>query len=193
MTQEKSTPGRLVSLSLAVPGWQGNLIPEAVEKVARGVALEQERLRGSRFLVVLRRYELDYDGVTEWIEFVSGYADVESAVARAQIVGAQRLVEMGRRLDSERKWKHAVPKAMPWPKVAPVWEGKRLPVFVDRLWDGVGWNAAEVAVAIIPTNPDNPINLGVVEAIDLMWETASWFMDVADEQGGQAQERDTTI
>lgn len=46
---------KLVPLALAVPGWQGSLIPEAVEKVARGVALEQQRLRGSRFLVVLRR------------------------------------------------------------------------------------------------------------------------------------------
>lgn len=182
MSGSGRTPDKLVSLSLAVPGWQGNLIPEAVAKVARGVALEQERLRGSTFLVVLRRYELDYDGITEWIEFVSGYADVESAVASAQIVGAQRLVEIGRRLDPERKWKHAAPKAVRWPKVVPVWEGRRLPVFVDRLWDGVGWSAAEVAVAVIPTEPDNPINLAVVETIDLMWETVSWFEGVAGEQ-----------
>lgn len=184
MSQKESTPSGLMPLSLAVPGWQGSLIPEAVEKVTRGVALEQERLRGSRFLVVLRRYELDYDGITEWIELVGGHPDVEGAVASAQIVGAQRLVEMGRRLDPERKWKHDAPKGMPWPKAAPVWEGRRLPVFVDRLWDGVGWNAAEITVAIIPTNPDSPINLAVVEAIDLMWETVFWFESVVDERGG---------
>lgn len=50
---------RLVSLALAVPGWEGQLTPEAIEKVARGVASEQERQRGSSFLVVLRLYELD--------------------------------------------------------------------------------------------------------------------------------------
>jgi hypothetical protein len=185
MTQDGSIPFGLVSLSQAVPGWKGNLIPEAVEKVARGVALEQERLRGSRFLVVLRRYELDYDGITEWIEIVSGHVDVESAAVAAQIIGAQRLVELGRRIDPKREWKHAArPGFFPWPKTAPTWEGKRLPGFVDRLWDGVGWKALEVSVAIIPTDPDNPINLAVIEAIDLMWETACWFESVVDRHNG---------
>lgn len=180
MNLDKSKPGRLVSLSLAVPGWKGELIPEAVEKVARGVALEQERLRGSRFLVVLRRYELDFEGSFEWIEFVSGHTDLEGAVVSAQIVGAQAMIEMGRRLDPDRKWKHATPKPTRWPKVAPIWEGRRLPVFVDRLVDGTGWNAAEIAVAVIPAEPNNPINLGVIETIDLMWETVRWFQSVAD-------------
>lgn len=183
VTEDWSKHDTRVSLSQAVPGWQGRLTPEAVEKVARGVAIEQERLRGSRFLVVLRRYELDYDGIAEWIEIVSGHTDVETAAAAAQIIGSQRLVEMGRRLDPNREWKHAEPKAMGWPKVATTWEGKRLPCFVDRLWDGVGWNAAEVAVAIIPTEPDNPINLAVIETIDLMWETARWFEQVAEDHG----------
>lgn len=183
MTENRPAPVKLVSLSLAVPGWQGELIPEAVEKVARGVALEQERLHGSRFLVILRRYELDYDGITEWIEIVSGHTDVESAAAAAQLIGAQRLVEVGCGLDPKREWKHAaVPRALPWPKVVPTWEGRHLPGFVDRLWDGVGWKALEISVAILPTDPDNPINLNVIETIDLMWETVAWFESVVDER-----------
>lgn len=182
MTDDWPAHDKRVPLSLAVPGWQGRLIPEAVEKVAQGVAIEQDRLRGSRFLVVLHRYELDYDGIGEWIEIVSGHEDLESATAIAQAVGAERLVEMGRRLDPERKWKHAPPESKrSWPKVAPTWEGKRLPDFSDRLWDGVGWNAAEVAVAIIPTDPGNPINLSVIETIDMMWETVRWFERAVDQ------------
>jgi len=181
MNEDSPASDDLVPLSLALPGWQGRLIRKTVEKVARGIAIEQEHLRGSRFLVVLRRSELNYEGIIEWIEIVSGHADVESAAASAQFVGAQRLVEVGRRLDPERAWKHAAPRAIPWPKVAPVWEGKRLPMFVDRLWDGVGWNAAEVAVAIIPTEPDNPINLAVIDSIDMMWETVLWFTGVVDQ------------
>lgn len=181
MTEDWPAHDKRVPLSLAVPGWKGRLIPEAVEKVAKGIAIEQDRLRGSRFLVVLRRYELDYDGITEWIEIVGGHADMESAAAAAQIAGAQRLVEIGRKLDPKREWKHTPPKAIPsWPKVAPTWEGKRLPGFSDRLWDGIGWNAAEVNVAIIPTDPENPINLTVIEAIDMMWETVHWFTGVVD-------------
>lgn len=179
MTDGRSATDGLVSLSLAVPGWQGRLIPEAVEKVAQGVALEQERLRGSRFLVVLYRYELDYDGISEWIEIVSGHEALESAAATAQITGVQRLAEMRSRLDPEGKWKQAASSTGRWPKVPPVWEGERLPIFNDRLWDGVGWNAAEVAVAIVPTDPDNPINLSLIETVDMMWETVRWFQGAA--------------
>jgi len=183
MTGNRPADDRRISLSRVIPGWEGRYVPETVEKVAQGVAIEQERLRGSRFLVVMRRYELDYDGITEWIEIVSGHTDVEAATVAAQIAGAQRLVETGRKLDPDRKWKHAKPTARPWPKVAPVWEGKRLPGFVDRLWDGVGWNAAEVAVAIIPTDAENPINLAVISAIDHTGEMISWFESVADGAG----------
>lgn len=181
MTDERQMHGKLMPLSLAVPGWEGRLTSEAVEKVAKGVAIEQQRLRGSQFLVVLRRYELDFEGITEWIEIVSGHKDVELAAAKAQTVGAQRLVEMGRRLDPERKWMHSSPKAIPsWPKVAPVWESKRLPGFSDRLWDGLGWNAVEVNVAVLPTEPEIPVNLALIEAIDMMWETVRWFQNVAE-------------
>lgn len=179
MTDDRSATDRLVSLSLAVPGWQGRLIPEAVQKVAQGVALEQERLRGSRFLVVLRRYELEYDGIREWIEIVSGHDSPESASATAQNVGTRRLAEMRGRLDPDYRWKQAASSATRWPKTPPVWHGARLPIFSDHVWDGVGWNAAEVIVAIVPTDPDNPINLSVIETIDMMWETVHWFQSAA--------------
>ena len=186
MTEDWPADDKRVPLSLAVPGWRGRLIPEVVEKVARGVAIEQERLRGSRFLVVLRwyevlsRYELDYDRITEWVEIVSGHGDVESAAATAQIVGAQRLTEMERRLDPKSEWKRSTSKAVRWPRVWPTWEGKQLPGFTGGLLDLVGWNAVEVNVAIIPTEPDSPINLAVINAIEMMDETVMWFEGVVD-------------
>lgn len=176
MTDDRPVRDGLVPLSLVVPGWRGNLIREAVEKIAEGVAIEQNRLRGSRFLVVLRLHELDYTGILERIEIVSGHANVESAVVDAQMVGAQRLVELRPKLDPGQKWKHAPAHQIGnWPKVPPAWDGKRLPRFADRLWDGVGWHALEVIVAIIPTDPDHPINVGVIDAIDMMSETVAWF------------------
>lgn len=181
MIDESPARNGLVSLSLAVPGWRGQLIADAVDKVARGVANEQQRLRGSQFLVVLYRYELDYDGISEWIEIVSGHEALESAVATTQIIGLQRLGEMRGRLDPECQWKRAASSPVRWPSVPPIWEGERLPIFSDRVWDGVGWNAAEVNVAVVPTDPDNPINVSVIETIGMMWETVRWFEHVADE------------
>lgn len=92
-------------------------------------------------------------------------------------------MEIGRRLDPGREWKHAAPKAKPsWPKVAPTWQVKRLPCLSDRLWDGVGWKALEVNVTVIPTDPGYPVNAEVINVIDMTQEMIHWFWDVADKR-----------
>ncbi len=170
----------LAPLSLAVPGWQGRMVPEAVAKIARGVAIEQERLRGGRLLVVVRRHELDHDGITEWIQIVSSHTDVQSAAAVAQHVGTQQLLECVRRRDPKCVWTAQPPSAREWPAEPPCLEGTPLPGFIERRWDGLGWGAVEIAVAIFPTDPDKPINAPLMHAIGLMSETASWFEGVVD-------------
>jgi hypothetical protein len=164
-------------LSEAVPGWEGSLIREAVERAARGVALEQERLRGSLFLVVTRLYELDFDGIVETITIEGGHADLNDALAHAQRACFERLVAEG----LKRAWVPERPHETPrykWPKFAPRWNGKELPVLSDRLSDGTGWNAIEVAATVIPTKPETPINIDVIDTIDMMYETARWFEEV---------------
>lgn len=168
----------MAPLSEAVPGWEGELIREAVDRTIKGVAREQARLLGSRFLVVARIYELDIDGIFETVRIESGHVDFDDAVARAQLVGSQRLVEEGIKHDnSSRKWSHDTARNR-WPNVTPVWQGRPVPVFCDRLSDGSGFNAVEVSVAVIPTDPENPINAGVVNTIDLKSELVRWFDEV---------------
>ena len=110
-------------------------------------------------------------------KIVSGHRDFDEALARAQSVGAVRIVEEGRKRDPERQWKHA-PAKNNWPKERRRWRGRKLPVFVDRLSDGTGYNAVEVAVAVIPTDPNAPINGDVVKIIDMMPELVAWFSKV---------------
>jgi hypothetical protein len=48
-------------------------------------------------------------------------------------------------------------------------------VFCDRFSDVLGWIDIEVAVAVIPTQPDTPINIDGINTIDMPYETARWF------------------
>lgn len=175
-----SDRARLVDMALlseAVPGWEGSLIREAVERTARGVALEQERLRGSLFLVVTRLYELDFDGIVETITIEGGHADFNDALAHAQRACSERLVAEGLKHAWVPERPHETPRHK-WPKVAPRWNGRELPVLSDRLSDGTGWNAIEVAATVIPTKPETPINIDVIDTIDMTYETARWFEEV---------------
>jgi len=177
LQREPAPLADMAPLSEAVPGWEGSLIREAVERTARGVAIEQERLRGSLFLVVTRLYELDLDGSVETITIEGGHADLNGALAQAQRVCSERLVAEGLKHVEVPEWRHNRP-CHRWPKVALRWNGKELPVFSDRLSDGTGWKAIEVAAAVIPTKPDTPINIDVINTIDMTYETVRWFEEV---------------
>lgn len=183
-----STSSTLLPLSLAIPGWKGQLIPEAVVQAARGVALEQQRLRGSVFLVVIRVRELAYDGYYERLEIVSGHVDIDDALAACQMKGSMQLVESGRSLDQNSKtWTHDG-RASRWPAVAPKWRGRELPYFADRLTDGTGWNAVDINVAIVATHPECPIDGQFVETIGMTTELVNWFAQVAGPLNQRATE-----
>jgi hypothetical protein len=171
----------MLPLSHAIPGWEGSLIREAVERVALGVQREKQRLIGSRYLVVVRIDELDYDGLSQRIEIVSGHTDLSEALARAQSVGAERIVTEGRRLDPERKWKHTVPGDQP-PNTLPGRARRVLPGFFDALWDGVGWNKLTVNVAVHQGNPQDPLDAEFTKAVNMTPELVHWFSEVADKR-----------
>ena len=177
---DRARLANMMPLSEAVPGWEGSHTREVVERTARGVALEQERLRGSQFLVVTRFYELDLDGISRTITIEGGHAGLNDALAHAQRVCSERLVAEGLKHAEVPEWRHGTPLDT-WLKVAPRWNGTELPVFGDRLSDGTGWIAVEVAVAVIPTKPDTPINIDVINTIDMTSETVSWFGEVLKE------------
>jgi hypothetical protein len=169
----------MVKLSEAVPGWPGEMTRDAVDRTRRGVELENARLRGSQFLIVTRIYQLDYEGIVEEVIIEGGERDLSAAIAAAQTIGAQRLVDEGLKHSRDsRPWSHEQARRH-WPEHAPRWEDRALPVFSDRLADHSGYNAIEVAVAVIPTDPQTPINGALVEAVGLSWELHWWFDRVA--------------
>lgn len=139
--------------------------------------MEQRRLSGSSFLVVVRVYQLDYEGIYETIDIASGHSDLSEALAKAQSIAAVRMVNEWRELDGDGKWKRESVRNH-WPQVRPEWLGNALPIFADRFRDGTGWKVLEVTVAVIPTDPKSPINGDVVRAIDMMPELVAWFSKV---------------
>lgn len=151
---------------------------EAVEKTAKGVAIEQARLFGSAFLVVSRIYELDYDGISETVRIEAGCIDLDDAVTKACVIGAERVVEEATKHAGDNPLWSRDQARNHWPKVKPTFAGHPIPVFCERLSDHTGFNAVEISVAVIPTVPDNPINIEVVNAIGLMFELVRWFAEV---------------
>jgi hypothetical protein len=122
---------------------------------------------------------LDFDGWSGTITIEGGHADLNDALAHAQRACSECLVAESLKRAEVREWRHVTPSHR-WPKVAPRWDGKELPVFCDGLHDVSNFMAIEVAVAVIPTKPDTPINIDVINTIDMMHETVRWFEAVSE-------------
>lgn len=166
-----------VPLSTLIPGWKGEYVSGYVADVAHGLGLEQSRLQGSRLLVVLRLRELSYDGICEKIRIVSGHQELKDAAGVAKEAAIQWLAQRRSEVRPYGRWR-PMQHQQSWPSAAPMWEGAPLPSYLVGLWDGTGYCAIEVAAAIMPTAPSDPINTALVQQID-MRELADWFADAA--------------
>ncbi|WP_313179854.1 hypothetical protein [Stenotrophomonas sp.] len=166
-----------VPLSTLIPGWNGQYISRYVANVAHGLGLEQSRLQGSRLLVVLRLRELSYDGVCEKIRIVSGHQELKDAAGVAKEAAIQWLAQRRSAVRPYGRWR-PMQHQQSWPSAAPQWDGAPLPSYLVGLWDGSGYCAIEVAAAIMPTAPADPINTALIQQID-MPELADWFADAA--------------
>ena len=69
----------LIGLNRYVTCWKGRLIQSAFADLLEGMRREQQRLDGKRFLVSLFRQEYDIDGLTEYINLIEGFNDLNEA------------------------------------------------------------------------------------------------------------------
>lgn len=167
----------LIPLSTLIPGWKGQYIPRYVADVAHGLGLEQARLQGSQLLLVLRLRELSYDGIWQKIRIVSGHQELQDAAGVAKAAAIRWLAQRRSEVRPYGRWR-PMQHQQPWPSTAPLWQGAPLPSCLAGLCDGTGYCAIEVAAAILPTAPADPINTALIQQID-MDELAAWFADVA--------------
>lgn len=175
-------PG-LVSLATVVAGWDHWIVPEAAAAVARGVAVEQARLRGSRVLVLLDWSELDYDGLLDGLAIHSGHQDITVAEKVAKDAAEARFESMLEHL----RWKDAAAEQVPGSKMYPDPSSPRLrSVYSRRIWDGVGWNALEVRARLWSCDGENPIDSELIAVLTAQYhsfETMRHFERAAEAAG----------
>lgn len=175
-------PG-LISLATVVEGWDHWIIPEAAAAVARGVAVEQARLRGSHVLVLLDWSELDYDGILDGLSIHSGHMDVTVAEGVAKQAADERFESMFARLD----WKSAARKQFPKTRMCPdAPEARVRTVYNRRVWDGVGWNALEVRARLWSSDFVSPIDSALIALLTANYhsfETMRHFERAAEAVG----------
>lgn len=158
-----------VSMATFAPGWNFELIPAAHEKVRQGYEIESWRLKGSRFIAVMLRQEFDYDGLSEDVLKLGGFAELEEAQRFADW-------EVRRQIKAE----HAKPGRDSWQRTN---GGSALPKALhrpaSRLSDGTGYNSCYITVGIFPAGEARALDGAVITAINHNWELARYFQDVA--------------
>ncbi len=66
-------------LSRIHAGWKGKLFPDYFNALQRGIEAEKSRFSGYRYLALVYRREIDYDGLLEFLELPEGFADEAEA------------------------------------------------------------------------------------------------------------------
>jgi hypothetical protein len=145
----------LVSLATVIPGWDYWIVSDVATTVARGVEIEQARLRGSGVLVLLDWTELHYDGIGHALAIHSGHADVTVAESIARQAAGDRFDSLLDRLDWKSAAVERVPSASTWPDSP----DSRMRTFLERsVWDGVGWCALDIRVRLWTCDPERPVD-----------------------------------
>ncbi|WP_133478253.1 hypothetical protein [Cognatilysobacter segetis] len=158
-----------MSMASFAPGWAFELIPEAHEKVRLGYEAENRRLRGSRFIAVVLRHEFDYDGLSEDILQLSGFAELEEAQRYADWLVERRISTEHLRPGRE-KWllaggRSGLHQALHQPS--------------RRISDGTGFNSCYITVGVFAAGEHVPLDGGMLTAIDHSWELSRYFQYVA--------------
>lgn len=159
-----------VSMASFAPGWHFELIPEAHERVRLGYEIEGRRLRGSRFVAVVLRQEFHYDGLTEDVLQLSGFAELEEAQRFADWE-VERRIRKEHAQPGRQKWmltigRSGLPKALHQPS--------------RRISDGTGFNSCYITVGVFQAGEAEAVDGGVITAIDQNWELARYFQDIAE-------------
>lgn len=179
--QEKSARGsgrRAVELRLLseiVPGWEMRLIPEAVEKVGRGHAIETRRLKGSRFVVVILEREFDLDGLTTSIYLGEGFEESAAAIENAQEELQRHVAAVFAAHATDYLPWRSLPRAHV--DCPPQWPGA-ITVGVEKIGDGSGYNSCYVKTAVFPVNPEDPLDWSLLSAISHDRALVSYFESV---------------
>lgn len=162
---------RCVRLSMAsfAPGWNFELIPEVHEKVRLGHEVENLRLRGSRFVAVVLCQEFDYDGLTEDILLLAGFAELEEAQRYADWE-VERRIRAERSRSGREKWlltggRSGLHQALHQPS--------------RRISDGTGFNSCYVTVGVFPAGEEAALDGSLLTAIDHNWELSRYFQGIA--------------
>lgn len=160
-----------VSLSSIVPGWNFELIPEAATRVAEGHHKQSDRLRGSRFALVVVRSEFDLDGLTESLEIGAGFANEADARAEADFqVIARAADEIRRRRQDRPSWRY-LGNSAPTAKIPSAVYGT-----VIKVGDGGGFNSVYHHACVVHLDPTNPLGSAFVQELNLNAELAHYFM-----------------
>lgn len=157
-----------------VPGWSNKVAHPYHLPIEAGLRVEMERLKGSRFVVVVLTREYDYSGLHEVLVLDSGFVDPMEAVEYAERLRKRECQGIAR---ENSHWRCLESPAREWPARDPK-AGKMLRLEPAKYGDGTGYNSWEIHVAVVPITPSRPLTADLLSALAQPLELNAHFRDI---------------
>lgn len=164
-------PTRWADFEHLIPGWGSKVAYPYNLPIEEGIQAEMERLRGSRYLVVVLHEEYDLDGLYEALFLDQGFSDPLEAVQHAHGVQEQHCQAT---LAEHTDWHPMGIPSSQWPsKEAAGPRLLRLPP--QKFGDGTGFNSRRVYTAVLPVDPDHTLSATLFQILDKTTELHAFF------------------
>jgi hypothetical protein len=187
MIDDEDVPHRIAgdsagprSLSTVIPGWNLQLIPEAVESVRRGHAIETRRLKGSRFIVVVMTSDFAIDRFLDDVHLCGGFESREAAIESARIEHRKHVAAgFAAHADDPDPWQQMRVECSDRLPTSPEAAPSLIAVTTETIGDDYKLPASlEVCTLVLPVNQKNPLDWSFVAAINKDWDLVRYFESI---------------
>lgn len=175
------------SLSTVIPGWDMQLAPELVECVRRGHAIETERLKGSRFIVVVMVSAFSIDSFLDDTYLCDGFEDMGAAVDGGRIEHRKHVAAgFAAHADDCPPWRQLEAACVDCLSMSPKSASGVVTVAREKIGDGGYLDSIDVRTVVLPVNPEDPLDKSFVSAIGRNWDLVRYFESVPPDGVGAA-------
>ncbi|MGS1013227.1 hypothetical protein ACVCL0_13510 [Rhodanobacter sp. UC4450_H17] len=156
------------------------LVPEAVERVRRGHAIETERLKGSRFIVAVMVSAFSIDSFLDDVYLCDGFEDMGAAVDGGRIEHRKHVAAgFAAHADDRPPWRQLEATLVDCLSMSPKSASGMFTVAREKIGDDGYLDSIDVRTVVLAVNPENPLDGSFVSAIDRDWDLIRYFESVS--------------
>lgn len=153
---------------------------QVVERIRRGHAIETERLKGSRFVVVVMVSAFSIDCFLDDVYLCNGFGDTEAAIESGRIEHRKQVAAgFAAHAGDCPPWRQLEAAYVDCLTTPPEAASAMFTVAREKIGDGGYLDSIDVHTVVLPVNPEDPLDRSFVSVINKDLDLRRYFESIA--------------